>query len=98
MRRVLAGGRWVEFAAGEFQIHTRLGGRHSSRWNSTVSGDGLWCHRSACSILPLPPYPGWYSPGSMRVVTAIRFQALMAVIAQISWASSSSPNCADAAS
>jgi hypothetical protein len=43
-------------------------------------------------------YDGVYSPGCMRVATATRFQALITTIAQISAASSCSPNCALAAS
>lgn len=31
---------------------------------------------------------GWYEPGTIRLVIAIRFQALMTVMVQISWASS----------
>ena len=46
----------------------------------------------------LRPYAGSYAPGSMRVVIATRFQALIAVIAQMSWTSSSSSKCSRAVS
>lgn len=39
-----------------------------------------------------------YSPGVMRVVTPMRFQALMVVMRAMSWASSCSSNCAAARS